>query len=219
MFRPVLPKIWRWETPDPEDDWTMVGHLIQGEHQVIVVDPPMTPHLPTDLRVLGGIEAIILTTHDHTRGARYLAEYFQSPVYVPEQARAETLRRAGLEHVHFYAEGTRLPGDIHALRCQVPQPMWQADDAPYLDEMALILPCHAIVCGDIAMGSVDRHLWICPEGFNHPADSQKVQAAFRVLDHVVPADVTTLLAGHGTDVVGTLQQELLKRKSVGFPSS
>ncbi|WP_053959940.1 MBL fold metallo-hydrolase [Sulfobacillus thermosulfidooxidans] len=219
MFRPVLPKIWRWETPDPEDHWLMVGHLIQQDDRVIVIDPPMTPTLPSDLWTLGGIEAIILTTHDHTRGARYLAEYFQCPVYVPEQARAETLHQSGLHHVQFYGEGDGLPGNISALRCRIPYPIWQNEEAPYLDEMSLILPCHVVVSGDIAMGSPNGHLWVCPEGFNDPADIQKVQAVFDVFQRILPANVTTLLAGHGTDLVGTLLQEMLNRKSIGFSSS
>ncbi|HBQ96582.1 MAG TPA: hypothetical protein DD856_17625, partial [Sulfobacillus sp.] len=112
MFTPVAHHIWRWLTPDPEDHWMMVGPLIQGNQGVVLIDPPMRPDLPATLQALGGVLAIILTTHDHTRGARYLGQTFRAPIYVPAQASRTNLIRAGINNPVFYDETTPLPLDL-----------------------------------------------------------------------------------------------------------
>ncbi|PSR33101.1 MAG: hypothetical protein C7B46_11475 [Sulfobacillus benefaciens] len=211
MFSPVQPKVWRWETPDPEDHWVMIGHLLQEGDHVVLVDPPMVPKLTEALMVLGGVSAIILTTHDHTRGARYVSEMFSCPVYVPVQANAERIDQAGIKNTLLYDETTLLPAGLKAYRCQVEPPMWQDASHPYLDEMMLVTLTGAVACGDIVMGSADGRLWGCPEGFNNPADLQKVFASLNTFKRILPPSVDTLLSAHGIDIVGDLQSQLQQR--------
>lgn len=211
MFIPVLPNIWRWTTPDPEDDWVMVGHLLQQDHQITLVDPPVVSGLLDALKALGPVTAIVLTTHDHTRGARYLHERLGCPVYVPEQANRDHIRHAGLREVTWYSEDSPLPGNLKAHRCRVTLPMWQDPELPYLDEMMLVTQHHAVITGDIVMGNPGGGIYGCPEGFNDPADPAKVTAALMTFRAVLPIESQTLLAGHGQDLVGNLRQSLLLR--------
>ncbi len=213
MFTPVQPKVWRWETPDPEDHWVMVGHLIQEDDHVVLVDPPMVPKLTEALMVLGGVSAIVLTTHDHTRGSRHVSEVFSCPVYIPMQANVERITQAGIKNMLLYDESTMLPAGLRACRCRVELPMWQDPSHPYLDEMMLVTPTGAVACGDIVMGSADAdcRLYGCPEGLNDPADLQKVFASLNTFKRVLPSAVHTLLASHGVDIVGELQSQLQLR--------
>lgn len=210
MFAPVMKEVWRWEVPDPEDHWSMVGHLIVYGDGVVLVDPPMHPDLPIYLERLGGIKAIILTTHDHTRGVRYLRRVFGCPVYVPNQADQAVLLQAGIGEGIAYDEATDLPGGLQAIRCQVRVPMWETA-SPYLDEMVLVYQSHIAVTGDVAMGDFYGRVLACPEGFNHPADEIKVRASLTTLAGILPTRVDILLAGHGTDLLKDLRPQLERR--------
>ena len=212
MFFPITSQIWRWETPDPEDHWVMVGHLWIHGGNPILIDPPMRPNLAQAMDLLGGVTAILLTTADHTRGARYLAEAFQCPVYVPAQSLSAATQAIGGRAV-AYDESTRLPGGIHAVRCRIARSMWESDVNPYLDEMMLVLPNGAVAVGDIAMGSPDGRLWVCPEGFNSVADPAKVQASLAAFARSIPRGATHLLASHGSDLANTLSRELELREA------
>ncbi|MCL5015421.1 MAG: MBL fold metallo-hydrolase [Firmicutes bacterium] len=212
MFTPVAHHIWRWLTPDPEDHWMMVGHLIQGNQGVVLIDPPMRPDLPATLQALGGVLAIILTTHDHTRGARYLGQTFRAPIYVPAQASRTNLIRAGINNPVFYDETTPLPLDLRAVRCTVALPLWQSETDPYVDEMMLVLPGGMVATGDLVMGSENGTLLACPEGFNDPADKDKVKASLAVFASRLPKDSTTLLASHGSDIIRDLPELIYTRQ-------
>ena len=189
----------------------MVGHLIQAEEGVALIDPPMCPELPLALQVLGNVLAIILSTHDHTRGARYLSQAFHAPIYVPSQASPKIITQKGIEHPVFYDETTPLPLKLRAVRCSVPFPIWQSETDPYIDEMMLILPDGMVATGDLVMGSEKESLLACPEGFNDPPNTDKVQASLRVFAQKLPPNHTTLLASHGKDITGTLPQKLQSR--------
>ncbi len=207
MFFPTTNQIWRWETPDPEDHWMMVGHLWLYGDRTVLIDPPMQPQLPYALEILGGVQAVLLTTADHTRGARYVAHEFGCAVYVPAQsfsAASETLGPCAIA----YDESTALPGGIHAVRCHIPEPMWESETSPYLDEMMLVLPNGAVAVGDIAMGSPDGRLWVCPEGFNYVVDPAKLQASLTAFAQALPRDTTYLLASHGRDLISLVSRVL-----------
>ena len=45
----------RWSTPDPADDWMMVGHLFVRETGVVFVDPPLVPGLVEAAKRLGNL--------------------------------------------------------------------------------------------------------------------------------------------------------------------
>ena len=84
MFTPVSEGVFRWSTPDPADDWMMVGHLFVRDTGVVFVDPPMVPGLLEAARRLGRLEAVLLTEQNHTRGSRFIAKRAGIPVYLPE---------------------------------------------------------------------------------------------------------------------------------------
>jgi hypothetical protein len=112
-----------------------------------------------------------------------------------------------------YDESTPLPGDIHAVRCHVSQPMRESASNPYLDEMMLVLPNGAVAVGDIAMGASDGRLWVCPEGFNRVADPAKVQASLTVFAQALPRAARRLLASHGRDLIHGIASELAWRQA------
>lgn len=87
-----------WTTPDPEEEILMVGHIIRSEETYVLIDPPVIPGLPQYLSTIGRIETIILTTHDHTRGSRYLSDAFACPVYAPRFSHRDRLERGRVEH-------------------------------------------------------------------------------------------------------------------------
>lgn len=213
MFTPITRGIWRWAVPDPEDHWLMVGHLMEDVDGVVLVDPPMHPDLPKWLHRMGGVGAIVLTTHDHTRGARYLSRAFQCPIYIPHQASPEAIRRAGITDPVPYDETTRLPVGLRPLRCRVRLPMWESQ-RPYLDEMMLIYKTHTVIVGDVVMGDDKGRLQACPEGFNDPADLVKVRASLTAFTETLPSQVDILLASHGTDLLKDLRTQMKYRDSM-----
>jgi hypothetical protein len=209
LFAPVLPRVWRWTTPDPADNWMMVGHLLETAEGVVVLDPPMVPGLDVAITVLGGLRAIILTTHDHTRGAAWLSRQFGVPVHVPQQADRELVKRTGIEETVFYGEQGELPGGIRAQRARVTVPMWS--DETYVDEMMLLVPGGAVATGDLVMGASRGRLLGCPEGLTPSPDPVKVDASLTVFRTVLPRDIHTLLASHGDDLVHSLQEAVATR--------
>src|ERR1700758_5116812 len=85
MFTPIREGAFRWSTPDPADDWMMVGHLFVRESGVVFVDPPLVPGLVEAATRLGKPEAILLTTKNNVRGSNYISKRAGVPVYLPEQ--------------------------------------------------------------------------------------------------------------------------------------
>lgn len=212
MFFPVIHHVWRWDTPDPEAPWMMVGHLIMGRGGIVAVDPPVLPGLEEGLRRLGGLQAVVLTTHDHTRGAAYLQKIFQCPFYVPVQADAASLVAARLADAVPYGAGELQNFGLRAIRCRVVIAGSSAEDKPYLDEMLLTFGDDAIISGDLALGGPTGRLQLCPEGFTDRASPDKVKAVWQALNALIPATVTTLLAGHGQDIVGRFTEQLAARR-------
>lgn len=120
-----------WTTPDPEEEILMVGHVIRDQKTWVLIDPPVIPGLPRYLSSMGTIQAIILTTHDHTRGSRYLSDAFSCPIYAPRFANHERLEQGRVEQPEWYDDSARLPGNLVAHRIRV-----TVEENPYMDEMA-----------------------------------------------------------------------------------
>lgn len=80
MIAWITETVGRWAAPDPEEELWMVGHVMKDEAGLILIDPPVVPGLPQFLMSLGPARAIVLTTHDHTRGSRYLSEALSCPM-------------------------------------------------------------------------------------------------------------------------------------------
>lgn len=45
MFQPVRKNVFRWSTPDPEDDWMVVGHAFLTDGGTVLIDLPLVPGL------------------------------------------------------------------------------------------------------------------------------------------------------------------------------
>jgi hypothetical protein len=212
VFNPVEPGVWRWSTPDPADPWMMVGHLLETPDGVVLVDPPVVPGLVDAVCTLKGGLGIVLTTHDHVRGAGWLHRQLGCPVFAPHQSMGHPLIRDHLPHAIPYDEATALPAGLAARRARAQvMRVEDTEESAYVDEMVLLTATGAVLTGDLAMGGPHGELWGCPEGLTLHPDPEKVRASLAVFQSVVPADVRTLLASHGDDVVGSLAKARRQR--------
>ena len=85
MFSQIREGAFSWSTPDPADDWMMVGHLLVRDTGIVFVDPPLVPGLIDAATRLGKPEAVILTTQNHTRATNYITKKTGVRAYLPEQ--------------------------------------------------------------------------------------------------------------------------------------
>src|SRR5215467_14571411 len=113
MLEPIRNEAFRWSTPDPADDWMMVGHLFVRDSGVVFVDPPLVPGLVEAAGKLGKPEAVLLTTQNHTRGSNYISKKANIPVYLPEQIpdavdSGELVKVKQFGNVQFYKVGSVL---------------------------------------------------------------------------------------------------------------
>ncbi|WP_053958072.1 hypothetical protein [Sulfobacillus thermosulfidooxidans] len=216
ILREVIENVWRWETPDPENDWIMVGHMIKTDHDIVLIDPPFVPALIPTIQKIGSPIAVILTTHYHSRGARVLGQKLQCPVYVPQQADREYLQGRNLTDFTVYGDKDILPAGLHAIPCavNVPDERDPSKTTKLVDEMLLLSPAHrAILCGDVMVGSQDGVLG-CPEGFTDDPNFTQVMASLRTVDQIGVANMAdTLLPGHGLDIIGSFSTALSARLS------
>ncbi|HEX4921958.1 MAG TPA: hypothetical protein VFV92_14615 [Candidatus Bathyarchaeia archaeon] len=206
MFTPIRPGAFRWSTPDPADDWILVGHLFVRETGVVFVDPPMVPGLLEAARRLGKLEAVLLTEQNHTRGAGFIAKRTGVPVYVPETRPEavepwETARVKQIGDFQVYEAGNILGFQAYK----------------FGDDYALLSDRKELLVGDNARGDAKGKILIFPEWFDlytpgppYPAlkDVPKVfvDSLRKQLKEIVKtASATSLLAGHDYDIIGTLQ--------------
>lgn len=203
----VYAGVWRWETPDPEDDWLMVGHALATPTGVVLVDPPVVPGIQSVLAVFGYVLAMVLTTHDHVRGAEWLHRTTGAPVHLPRPSYEQPGTRARLSTARPYDDGDELPGGLVAHRIRVPGLMWD-DDGTYVDEMALTTPdAGALLTDDVVMGGPAGQLWARPQGLVAHPDPSKVTASLTALRELLSRlpSVHTVLASHGTDLIGSVR--------------
>ncbi|MDA8198915.1 MAG: hypothetical protein M0Z54_05735 [Thermaerobacter sp.] len=201
----VYPGVWRWETPDPEDDWMMVGHALTTPAGVVLVDPPVVPGIQSALAGFGSVLGVVLTTHDHLRGAEWFHRTTGAPVHLPRLSYDQPGLRDRLSRARPYDDGDELPGGLQAHRIRVPALMW--DDGTYVDEMTLTTPDGgALLTGDVVMGTPTGQLWACPEGLTLHPDPRKVTASLTTFREVLAhhPSIHTLLASHGTDLIGSV---------------
>ena len=206
MFTRVREGVFRWSTPDPADDWMLVGHLFVRDGGVVFVDPPMIPGLLEAAGRMGRPEAVLLTEQNHTRAARFIAKRAGIPVYLPETAPKavepwETLSFKEIGYLKIYKAGSVLGFQAYK----------------FGDDYALLSDGKELLVGDNARGDARGNVLIFPEWFHlytpgppYPApedfprewrDSLKKQ--FKEI--VRSTGATSLLASHDYDIVGTLQ--------------
>ncbi len=212
MFIPVRRNVFRWGTPDPESDFIMFGHLIVGESGCILVDPPMVPDLLDYIGRLGKVEAVILTTHDHTRGAAHIAEQTGATLYLPDQTIDDVSPRAMDIHEQVsgyerYAEGNVL--SFRAYRLKVDGD--RRNGMPSMNEFALFTDRKELIVGDFAVGSEDGNLLVAPEWFPGSSRYPPYGTGRKLFkDLVRKTGATSLLASHGQDLFGNLGEQAEK---------
>lgn len=207
MITWITNDIGRWITPDPEEELMMVGHVIKGDDGLVLVDPPVIPGLPRMLSSFGVVRAIILTTHDHTRGSRYLGDLFGCSIYAPAHAERSRLQVGRVDQPAWYEDAMALPGGLVARRMVVTL----AGGRPYMDEMVL-QGKGVLFIGDLVAGTPDGSLAVCPEQFPGAGEwEQKTEAVARGLLGRISVPPQLVLPGHGWPFSGDWQGELTKR--------
>lgn len=207
MITWITDTIGQWTTPDPEEELIMVGHVIKGDKGLVLVDPPVLPGLPRMLESMGAVQAIILTTHDHSRGSRYLSDLWGCPIYAPVHADRSRLQIGRVAEPEWYEDAMTLPGGLVAHRVVVTL----AGNQRYMDEM-LLQSNDILFIGDLAAGNPDGTLAVCPEQFPGVGSlDQKTEAVARALMGRIVIPPRLVLAGHGWPFSGSWQAELAKR--------
>ena len=203
----ITAAIGRWATPDPEEELMMVGHVIRDDDGLTLVDPPVVPGLPSYLASLGSVRAIVLTTHDHTRGSRYLSDLFSCPVFAPVQADRTRLQAGRVERPEWYEDHADLPGHLVARRAAVTL----SNGRPYMDEM-MLQRSDVLFIGDLLAGKPDGTLAVCPEQFPGASDvAGKTAAVARTLLREITSPPQLILAAHGWPFAGLSRAALIQR--------
>ena len=206
MFTLIREGAFRWSTPDPADDWMMVGHLFVRETGVVFVDPPMVPGLLQAAARLGKLEAVLLTEQNHTRAARFIGKRAGIPVYLPESIPEavepwEAVRVKQIGDFQVYRAGSVLGFQAHK----------------FGEDYALLSDRRELLVGDNARGDAKGNVLIFPEWFSlytpgppYPAP-EDISKEFRdslrkqFKDIVKTTGATSLLASHDYDIIGSLQ--------------
>ena len=206
MFTPIRDGVFRWSTPDPADDWMMVGHLFVRDTGVVFVDPPMVPGLLEAAGRLGKPEAVLVTEQNHTRASRFIAKRAGVPVYLPETIPEavepwETERVKQIGDFQVYNAGNVL--GFQAFK--------------FGEDYALLSDMKELLVGDNARGDVKGKVLIFPEWFKlytpgppypDPEDfPKKARDSLRMQfkDIVKTTGANSLLASHDYDIIGDLQ--------------
>jgi hypothetical protein len=207
MFTPIREGAFRWSTPDPADDWMMVGHLFVRESGIVFVDPPLVPGLLEAAGRLGKLEAVLLTEQNHTRASRFIAKRARIPVYLPEMIPdavdpKEAVMVKEIGDFISYKVGSVLGFQAYK----------------FGEDYALLSDRKELLIGDNAAGDAKGNVQIYPEWVNlhspgppYPA-SEEIPKTFRdrlrnqFKDLVKTTGANSLLASHGYDVIGTLQE-------------
>ena len=207
LFTPIGEGVFRWSTPDPADDWMMVGHLFVRETGVVFVDPPMVPGLLETARRLGKLEAVLLTEQNHTRASRFIAKRAGIPVYLPETIpdAVEPWEAARVKEIgdsEVYKAGSVLGFQTYK----------------FGEDYALLSDRKELLVGDNARGDAKGNVLIFPEWFKlytpgppYPAP-EDISKEFRdslkkqFKDLVKSTGATSLLASHEYDIIGGLQE-------------
>lgn len=214
MFHPISRSVYRWQTPDPADDWMMVGHLVMHEAGLVLIDPPLVPGLVESVMRLGEPVAVLLTTIDHARAARYLGSEHGLKVHIPVQVEttnlnpAKTLEHEGIGDFQTYDEDTALPGGMKAIRARV----FTGMEKPRYDEMVLLTESGELLTGDLACGNRDGEFLVGPEMFNPDPGTIEVDACFQIMAAIIgQSKANTLLSSHWHDIPDRLQDAVTRK--------
>lgn len=194
-----------WSTPDPADDWMMQGHLFVRETGVFFVDPPLVPGLLDAARKLGKPEAVLLTTQNHTRAAAFMRKRAGIPAYLPEQDPSTLDPREAVKVKDIGEFQIYKAGDVLGFKA-----------IKFGTEHFLLTAEKELLCGDMATGDNDGNVVLWPDWYTHgppyevysaelrDSDRNEIKEGFKAL--VKRTGATSLLASHGHDIYGILQE-------------
>lgn len=181
----------------------MVGHLFVRDTGIVFVDPPLVPGFIDAVNNLGKPEAVVLTTQNHTRGTKRITKRMGIPAFLPDQIPdavdpGEAVKVKELGKFEVYK-----PGSVLGFKAY----LYGYDYALLSDEKELLI-------GDNAVGDKDGNVvlwpyWYAPGSGPAPEDvsqgfKDRLKKEFK--DLVETTGATSLLASHGYDVVGNLQE-------------
>jgi hypothetical protein len=203
VISPIRGGAFRWSTPDPADDWMMVGHLFVRESGVVFVDPPLVPGLVEAAERLGKPEAVLLTTQNHIRGSNYISKRTGIRVYLPEQIpdavdSAEAVKVKQLGNFEVYKADSVLGFRTYK----------------FIEDYALLSNEKELLVGDNAAGDGDGKVALWPYWYlsgppysdpSSQAFKDRLKGAFKEI--VKNTGAASLLASHGYDVYGSLQEQ------------
>jgi len=203
VFTEIRKGAFSWSTPDPADDWMMVGHLFVRDSGVVFVDPPLVPGLIDEVSRLGKPEAVILTTQNHTRATRYITKKTGIRAYLPDQDPRVVDEKEAPRVKEIGDFETFKPGSVLG---------FQAHMHGY--DYALLSDRKELLIGDNAVGDSKGKIALWPHWYN-PSPSyprpEEVSKEFKdrlrkeLKDLVKTTGATSLLASHGYDIIGNLQ--------------
>ena len=175
----------------------MFGHLFVRDSEIILIDPPLVPGLVESITRMGKPKAIILTAQNHIRGSKYIREKTGATVYVPDQDQraVEPQDAQAVKEVDQFEKYSTGTGNL--LGFEVFKDFY---------DFALLTDHKELIIADNAKGSADGELLLYPESVPHdpvhPAN-ETIRREFKEL--VKKTGAVTLLAGHGYNIYGNLQ--------------
>lgn len=206
MFDVVRKNLFRWGTPDPEIDEMMYGHLLVRDEGVVLIDPPFVPGFLENVSKLGKVEAVLITTLDHTRSVNYICKKTKAVLYIPDQVKSMTIDPekyiswTRISDFQKYDATDQLFG-LKPLRITIEGV--SPDSEPYMDEYAFLTTEKELITGDVAVGTDDGRLLIAPEWFPTPDEPHPpAHRAFR--NTLIQSGAETLLTSHGSCLYGNL---------------
>ena len=152
---------------------------------------------------MGKPEAVLLTTQNHIRGSNYISKRTGIRVYLPEQIpdavdSAEAVKAKQLGNFEVY--GTSNVLGFQAFK--------------FIEDYALLSDENELLVGDNAAGNLDGKVVLWPYWYlsgppysdpSSQAFKDRLKGAFKEI--VKNTGATSLLASHGHDVHGSLQEQ------------
>lgn len=202
MLKPVMKEIFSISSNDAELGVELVGHIVVKDGHVIAIDPPMLPGLPQALKILGKVDAVIITGFSHMRGAPLLSRLTDSQLLIPSVENSPRLDRKDfirfhhLEGAESYNDQSVLPMGLKALYLRgdlVGGNVW-------INEMLLIMD-RTVFAGDAARGENGK-LIVFPQGIFPDQEGKIVNANRKKLSEVLKKiNPENFLGGHGQPII------------------
>ncbi len=209
LFTRIRRGAFSWSTPDPADDWMMVGHLFVRDTGIVFVDPPLIPGLIDAATKLGKPEAVLLTTQNHTRATAFMHKRTGIPAYLPEQDSNSVDPREAVKVKDI--------GDFESYKAGA---ILRFKAFKFGSEHVLLTEEKELLVGDIATGDSKGNVVLWPDWYTpgppyesyskelRDSDRREIKDAFK--DLVKSTGATSLLGSHGNDIIGNLQARATK---------